>query len=359
VGPDVTHNGGWDAFVAKLPATGKSLVYCGYIGGVLDECDSSTYSWPAIGIAVDARKNALVTGWTASDERTFPVKGGPDLTFNGGSGPLQTDAFVARVNASGTALDYGGYIGGSGNDFGEGIAVDALGYAYVTGATSSSEQTFPVHVGPDLTFNGIGWGDAFVAKVGAAGRRLYYCGYVGGHDDDVGRCIAATPAGTVYVAGQTMSTEASFPVRVGPDLTYNGFRYDAFVAKLDYTMLAGSGSTSPGGTVTLRLDEPADAGRPFQIGTSLGAGPLPLGTRWILLSPDNLLVVTVNDHWPSVFSGYRGVIDAKGEARATIHIPNQPALIGVRLHSAFVTLDPAAPLGIRSISNTFSFSITK
>jgi hypothetical protein len=263
------------------------------------------------------------------------------------------------VNASGTKLDFCGYIGGSNNDSGEGIAVDALGYTYVTGATLSSEQTFPVHVGPDLTCNDKGKGDAFVAKVGAAGRRLYYCGYVGGNDSDIGRGIAATPAGTVYVAGQTASTETSFPVRVGPDLTYNGFRYDAFVAKLDYTMLAGGGSTSPGGTVTLRLDEPADTGWPFQMGTSLGSGPLPLGIRWIFLSPDPLLLVTANNSWPSVFSGYRGVIDAKGHAQAAIHIPNAPTLVGLRLHSAFVTLDAGAPKGIRSISNTFSFSITK
>ena len=62
---------------------------------------------------------------------------------------------------------------------------------------------------------------------------------------------------------------------------------------------------------------------------------------------------------PAIFTGYRGVIDSRGQAQAAIHIPNMPALIGVRLHSAFVTLSPSAPSGIRSISNTFLFSIAK
>ena len=61
---------------------------------------------------------------------------------------------MAKVNSSGTALVYCGYIGGSSNDYGRGIAVDGSGNAYVTGDTSSTEATFPVTVGPDLTQNG-------------------------------------------------------------------------------------------------------------------------------------------------------------------------------------------------------------
>jgi len=74
------------------------------------------------------------------------VKIGPDLTHNGGM-----DAFVAKVNSSGKALVYCGYIGGSNSDIGRGIAVDSSGNAYVTGLAESSEGTFPVKVGPDLT----------------------------------------------------------------------------------------------------------------------------------------------------------------------------------------------------------------
>jgi hypothetical protein len=75
---------------------------------------------------------------------------------------------VAKVNASGTALVYAGYIGGDNTDLGRGIAVDKKGNAYVTGQTFSTEASFPVKGGPDLTFNG-GFGDAFVAKVSETG----------------------------------------------------------------------------------------------------------------------------------------------------------------------------------------------
>jgi hypothetical protein len=79
---------------------------------------------------------------------------------------------------------YAGYIGGSDNDGGHAIAVDSSGNAYVTGGTNSSEATFPVTVGPDLTYNGGPSGDIFVAKVNAAGTALVYCGYIGGSGDD-------------------------------------------------------------------------------------------------------------------------------------------------------------------------------
>jgi hypothetical protein len=193
------------------------LVYCGYIGGSGDDF--------GCGIAVDRFGNAYVTGLIFSTNATFPEKVGPDLIFNG-----KTDAFVAKVNASGTGLVYCGYIGGSGDDAGRGIAVDGSGNAYVSGDTSSTEATFPVTVGPDLTQNG-SW-DAFVAKVNASGTGLVYCGYIGGADYDDGRGIAVDRSGNAYVTGGTQSTEATFPVTVGPDLTHNG-GLDAFVAKVN------------------------------------------------------------------------------------------------------------------------------
>jgi uncharacterized protein (TIGR03437 family) len=84
------------------------------------------------------------------------VVGGPDLSYNGGT----ADAFVAKINAEGTALVYCGYIGGSGIDLGHGVAVDGAGNAYVTGETTSTQPSFPVTGGPDLTYNGGSNGDA-------------------------------------------------------------------------------------------------------------------------------------------------------------------------------------------------------
>jgi hypothetical protein len=216
VGPDLTHNGGADAFLAKVSADGSALLYAGYVGG--EGFDS------ADGVAVDGAGNAYLVGTTDSTETSFPVAVGPDLTHNGG-----VDAFVAKVNAAGTALQYAGYVGGGGYDAGAGVAVDAAGSAYLVGSTDSTEVTFPVTVGPDPTHNGST--DAFVAKVNAAGTALQYAGYVGGGGYDAGAGIALDAAGYAFVIGTTDSTEATFPARVGPDLTHNSGT-DAFVAEV-------------------------------------------------------------------------------------------------------------------------------
>jgi len=124
------------------------------------------------------------------------------------------------------------------------------------------------------------------------------------------------------------------------------------------TILVTSGSSRIGSSQSLVLTAARDAGRPFLVGSSLGIGPIPVDTRRIDLSPDDLLRVSSGGLWPSVFSGYHGVLDGKGQATASIHIPNNPVLIGTRIHTAFVTLDPASPSGVRSISNTETFTIT-
>jgi len=198
-----------------------------------------------------------------------------------------------------------------------------------------------------------------VAKVNAAGTALVYCGYIGGNlPEVVNSIVAVDAAGNAYVAGTTESAEQTFPVAVGPDLTHN-HGADAFVAKIDQAFISASGGRSPDSRISLALIASESVGLPYLVGTSLGTGPIPIDTRKLNLSPDSLLLVTVNNYWPSVFAGYRGVIDSQGQAQAAIHIPHMPALIGTRIHTAFVTLDPAAPSGIRSISSTFMFSITK
>ncbi len=111
--------------------------------------------------------------------------------------------------------------------------MDSVGNAYVTGFTASTEATFPVTVGPDLTHNGgsIFGGDAFVAKVNPMGTALLYAGYIGGSGWDFGNGIAVDAAGNAYVIGWTESTQGTFPVTVGPDLTFNGDE-EVFVAKI-------------------------------------------------------------------------------------------------------------------------------
>jgi hypothetical protein len=122
-------------------------------------------------------------------------------------------------------------------------------------------------------------------------------------------------------------------------------------------LLVGGGSPSPGKTVDLFLKSPPDKGRAYIVASSLGTGPIVLGNRKIELTPDDLMVVTVFNYLPSVFVNYQGTLDAQGDGKAEIRIPNIPALINLRIHSAFVVLDAAAPYGIQTISNTFTFTI--
>lgn len=182
-----------DAFVAKLNATGTALVYSTILGGAGSDF--------ATGIAVDAGGSAYVSGYTSST--AFPVTAGAvQKTFKGG----YQDAFAAKLNATGTGLVYATYIGGSGNDVANGIAVDSSGFAHLVGYTDSTD--FPVRNA--LRAAAAGQGDAFVVKVNPGGEAFAYATYLGGRSRDAGNAIALDTAGNVYLAGSTYSTD--FPV---------------------------------------------------------------------------------------------------------------------------------------------------
>ena len=125
------------------------------------------------------------------------------------------------------------------------------------------------------------------------------------------------------------------------------------------TTLSGTGSPSIGGTVNLGLLAPGDATLPYQVATSLGTGPIPFGSRNLGLTFDSLMIITVQGLLPSVFKNYSGYLGAGGTAVADIVIPQNTGLIGVRLHSAFVTIKSGEPYNFKSISNTYSFTIMK
>ena len=110
--------------------------------------------------------------------------------------------------------------------------------------------------------------------------------------------------------------------------------------------------------VTLDLSAPADKGLPYQIGSSLGTGPILIDTRKLGLSADAILTASVSGWMPSVFIDYAGILDAAGKGKGTINIPSIPALVGIKLHSAFVTIDSSAPSNIKSISPTETIAIT-
>ncbi|HEX8190020.1 MAG TPA: SBBP repeat-containing protein [Pyrinomonadaceae bacterium] len=221
--------GNRDVFVTKINAAGTAYVYSTYLGG--------TGSEEARGIAVDSAGNAYVAGFT--DSTNFPIANAVQATMGG-----TQDAFVTKLNPAGSALVYSTFLGGAGfsdgansAEFGEAIAVDSSGNAYVTGSTFSNN--FPLVNAVQETFKG-GSTDAFVTKINAAGDAFVYSTYLGGNGDaavsgvggETGRAIAADSAGNTYVAGETNSS-TDFPLANAVRGTYGGGGSDAFVAKID------------------------------------------------------------------------------------------------------------------------------
>jgi hypothetical protein len=290
-----------DGFVAKLNATGSSLIYSTYLGG----SGGSSFGDGVSAIVADTSGNAYVTGGT--DSTNFPTvnalqpthgggtfdafiaKFGPTgslvfSTFLGGNGidvgegialdasgnicvgglaestnfptlnPLQAsnaggrDGFVAKLNAAGSALIFSSYLGGAATDEVDGLAVDAADNIYVTGLTASTN--FPT--ANPLQASNAGDFDGYVTKLNAAGSALVYSTYLGGSGFEEPTGIAVDSSGNAYVIGETQSS--NFPVTPGaPQSSFGGVR-DAFVTKMNAvgsalvysTYLGGSGSDGTG-----------------------------------------------------------------------------------------------------------------
>jgi hypothetical protein len=288
--------GGFDAFAAKLDPTGSSLLYSTFIGG-------SNYD-SALDIAVDGLGNAHLCGETQSID--FPST---SQAFQSAHAGGSFDVFALKLNTTGKALNYATYLGGRNDDRGQGIALDAAGNAYVTGASDSKNfpTTANAYSGSGIGFfitklnqNGsaalysvYGLGgrrivvdpegnayitgttqskllttnkksfqrfrqgslDAFVAKLNREGTDIIYATYLGGGNNDYGSSIGIDQEGHAYVAGSTESVD--FPSIRSLQSNYGGFS-DMFVAELNadgtgliYSTLVGGGDTDLGEAITV------------------------------------------------------------------------------------------------------------
>jgi hypothetical protein len=181
---------GSNSFVTKLASAGNALMYSTYV-----------IKASATGIAIDTGGNAYVTGSAVTGFIT--TVGALQTTIGNSTG---SNAFALKLNPGGTAASYATFLGGSGPDVGNGIAVDGGGNAYVGGATNSSNFPVANPFQPTATAGQNG----FVAKVNAAGSALVYSTYLGGEGTDSVNAIAVDQTGSAYVVGETYSR--FFPV---------------------------------------------------------------------------------------------------------------------------------------------------
>src|SRR5262245_20365509 len=224
-----------DAFVVKLDPTGATLLYGTYLGG--------SGSDVGLGIAVDAAGTAHVPGGTFATN--FPTTAGAVQATPGGS----REAFVTKLNSLGSAPVYSTFLGGTGDDVGNAIAVSSSGIAYVTGTTASTAPvSFPVTAGSFQAGVGgpVGTTDAFVTALNTSGA-LVYSTFLGGIASDEGLSITVDAGGNAYVTGAASS--ANFPATGA--FTFTGTSTQAFLTELNP---AGSALVVSRAVPTGRLD---------------------------------------------------------------------------------------------------------
>jgi len=281
-----------NAFVTKLNPAGTALVYSTYLGG----SGYSYYGDSASGLAVDGSGNAYITGAAGSTD--FPVTPGAFQTTNhSGAG---SNAFVTKLNPTGGALVYSTYLGGSGSDGSNGLALDGSGNAYIAGWATSTD--FPLTQGAfQTTNNSLAGASAFVAELNPAGAALVYSTYLGGsvapQYGDSASGVTIDNSGNAYIAGAAFSTD--FPVTAGAFQTTNHSTNggpNAFVAKLDMTANPPAPSITPGGIV------PVDS----------TVGTIQPG-EWVSIYGTNLasVVATWTGNFPHSLGGTSVMIDGK------------------------------------------------
>jgi hypothetical protein len=197
-------------FISKFNPSGSALIYSTYFGGTGSEEQARS-------VVVDANENVYVAGTTTSSD--FPATPGAfSTTFVAGqcAGFTCREAYVAKFDSSGAALDYATYLGGVGDNVVEeprSLAVDSSGRAFITGTTTSTSfpTTADVFQPNCKLMQSMQCGTAFVSVLNSSGSALVYSTYLGGTGGESGNAIAVDGAGNAIVTGVTVSTD--FPLK--------------------------------------------------------------------------------------------------------------------------------------------------
>ncbi|HEY8155769.1 MAG TPA: SBBP repeat-containing protein [Myxococcota bacterium] len=317
--------GGSDAFVVKLAPDGSHLVYSTYLGGTGACCDLGN------AIAIDSAGNAYVTG--AGDSPDFPTLHPVQGSFAG-----FVDAFVTKLDPSGSALVYSTYLGGLAADQGLAIAVDAAGSAYVSGFTGSLD--FPIENALQPAFGGVF--DAFVAKFAPDGSSLSYSTYLGGESNEWASSVGVDREGHAYVAGPTFSTD--FPVSQGAlQPVFAGGGADAFISKLApggsslrYSTYLGGEGTDIAASIALVDDVAVVAGA-----TGSDAFPTRKALQQARAGQDDVFVAAIDASGSELlFSTYLGGSGSESAAALAVDAAAGIHVAGWSNSSDFPTVNP-------------------
>ncbi|MBI3818775.1 MAG: SBBP repeat-containing protein [Planctomycetes bacterium] len=345
------YKGAGDAFVAKFNSTG-GIVYSTIVGGIAKEDPN--------GIAVNKAGIAVVAGYTESAD--FPTTHGtfqPTKKFG-------ADGFVTVINVDGTKPIYSTYLGGNNVTYGIGAHISDENQVTITGYTGATD--FPITPGAwSSTINNIpGYTDVIITKFNSKGNKLVYSTYFGGNGPDYGVGIALDSAGSVYLAGSTIST--NFPTTpTSFDPVYSGGGFDAFVTKLELPISNyGAGTSGCNGPQVLFVESPPNINN---TSFELRCSNAPASSLGILLISDqaidgdpfgiglNLLVdLTSPAFFPLDMSS-----DAAGMGYVVTAIPNDTNLIGQVFYLQTLWLWSAgtctpSPLGLSS-SNRLNITL--
>ena len=237
-----------DAFVAKLNPEGSSLLFATYLGGTNRDA--------AAGVAVGADGSVFVTGVTESDN--FP-KTTPAAQEAYGGGP--SDAFVTKLNATGSSVAWSTFVGGNQTDSARAVSVSPSGEAFITGSTNS--VGFPTANAFQQAAPREDDVDAFVTKVAPDGASFAFSTRLGGDSDDRGLDIVVDATGNAYVTGDTRSPgfPTARPLQEGAGGSESGVAgsfSDAFVSKfgpagnnLVYSTFLGGSDTDQGAAIAV------------------------------------------------------------------------------------------------------------